>query len=156
MQSNSAVNFPTAISPSLPVSTSLSNTEFLRRCARRMLNDVHSTHPSQALPAVRRLHTANVLPAVRLTDLYRQRNAIRLKHVLHAIAAELGYANWTDCKREVDRRPATLLDRFRMDIGAYGDYNKLWFADEGAARDWQLQNGGHVVVYGKQAAVVVG
>lgn len=131
-----------------------SNADFLRRHARRMLNDVHSERPSDALPVARRVHAAGILPFGRLAELYHARASLQLKHMLRTLAAELGYASWADCKRDIERRPAAELDRFRVDLGAFGDFNQLWFADQAAARRWQRENGGHVVAYGKQAVVM--
>lgn len=134
---------------------SSSHSDFLRRHARRMLNAAHSDHPSAALPVLRRVHAAGVLPLPRLTDIHRERHTLQLKHMLHTLAKELGYAAWDACKRDIDHRPTEVLDRFRMDLGEFGDYHRLWFADESAARNWQQENGGRVVVYGSQAAVVM-
>src|SRR4051812_32925573 len=109
--------------------SSLSHSDFLRRHARRMLNAAHSDHPSAALPVLRQVHAASILPSPRLTDLHRERHSLQLKHMLHTLARELGYAAWDACKREIDYRPPEVLDRFRMDLGEFGDYHRLWFAD---------------------------
>lgn len=119
-----------------------------------MLRDACSEHPSDALPVVRRVHAAGILPFRRLTELYHARAELQLKHMLRTLAAELGYASWADCKRDIESRPAAVLDRFRMDMGAFGDFNQVWFADQAAARRWQQENGGHVVTYGTQAVVM--
>lgn len=140
---------------SFPVDESLSsNSDFLHRYARRMLRAARSTHTSVALPVVRRVYTAGILPWPRLADLYRERNTLQLKHMFRTLAIELGYAAWDECKRDVNRRSPDVLDRFRMDLGEFGDYNRIWFSDEASARRWQSENGGHVVVYGNQAAVM--
>lgn len=141
-------------SPSPRHIPSTSNTKFLRKVARRMLRDVHSDQPSRAMPAIRRVHQARILPAGRLTELYHARAALQLKHMLRTIAVELGFPNWEACKREIDHRPPGMLDRFRLDLGAFGDYNQVWFSNEAAAQQWQKENGGHVVVYGSQAVVM--
>ena len=135
-------------------SSSESNTDFLRRHARRMLRDVRSDHPGKALPVLRRMQAAGIAPAARLSEAYRSRASLQLKHMLRMLAAELGYPGWADCKQEIDRRPATVLDRFRVDLGAFGDYNQLWFADAAAAQQWQRENGGYMVAYGTQAVVM--
>jgi hypothetical protein len=132
----------------------LANTDFLRRYARNLLRNAHANHPSKSLPVLRRVHAAESYPIPRLTDLYHARLSLRLKHVLHTIAVELGYATWAECKRDVDHQPSALLDRFRVDVGTFGDFNKLWFRDIPSAQAWQAQHGGHVVVYGTQAVVM--
>lgn len=131
-----------------------SNADFLHRYARRMLRDAHSAQSSKAMPVMRRIHAAAVMPAVRLVDLFRTRQTLQLKHVLATIAIELGYANWPQCKLDIDHHLATMLDRFRVDLGAFHDYNKLWFADETTAKRWQQEHGGHLVMYGTQAVVL--
>lgn len=130
------------------------NADFLRRHARHMLRDAHSDKPGKALPIVRRVHAAGISPEPRLTHLYHARHSLQLKHMLRTIATELGYATWAACKNDVDRRPPQVLDRFRLDMGAFGDFNQLWFASETAAQQWQKEHGGHLVVYGRQAVVM--
>jgi hypothetical protein len=132
----------------------MSNADFLRRVARRLLRDARSDRPSSALPVLRRLLHAGILPAARLTDLYHARDTVQLKHMLRTIAVELGYAGWEACKRDIEGKPASVLDRFRLDLGAFGDYHQVWFATETEAQAWQSENGGHVVVYGSQAVVM--
>lgn len=141
-------------SPSHQTRSPGSNTDFLRRYARRLLREIRSDQASRAMPVLRRVHAARVVPVERLTDLYRSRNTMQLKHMLHTLAAELGYANWDACKHDVDLRPPEALDRFRFDLGAFGDYEHIWFSDAPAARQWQQEHGGHVVVYGNQAVVM--
>ncbi|HYD81332.1 MAG TPA: hypothetical protein VEC06_16115 [Paucimonas sp.] len=136
--------------------SSVSNAEFLRRYGRLMLRDARSDHPSRSLPVIRRIHAAGVVPLPRVTDLYRARATLQLKHMLRTLAIELGYSGWEVCKNDVDRRPSAIVDRYRMDIGAFGDWNQVWFASEAAALQWQRESGGRVVVYGSQAAVLTG
>jgi len=130
------------------------NTDFLRRYARRLLHGVHSAQPSTALPIVRRVHGAQAIAATRLTALYHARETLQLKHMFRTLAFELGYASWDACKRDIDRRPADVLDRFRLESGAFGEYQQIWFADESTAAEWRQQHGGRMVVYGKQAVVM--
>lgn len=130
------------------------NTDFLRRYARGMLRSAHSQQPSSALPIVRRVHAARAVVGHRLTALYHQRDTLQLKHMFRTVAAELGYASWDACKRDIDRRPAEVLDRFRFDLGTFGDHQHLWFADKAGAQDWQRQHGGRMVEYGSQAVVM--
>ncbi len=139
---------------SLADNSAASNADFLRRVARRLLREAQSEKPSSALPVLRRLLQAGVVPAARLTDLYQARASVQLKHMLRTIAVELGYPSWEACKHDIDRKPASVLDRFRLDLGAFGDYNQVWFSNEKEAQQWQAENGGHVVVYGSQAVVM--
>lgn len=130
------------------------NTDFLRRHARGMLRSAHSEQPSRALPVVRRVHAARALTNERLSELYRQRETLQLKHMFRTLAAELGYASWDACKRDIDRRPPEVLDRFRLDLGAFGDHQHIWFADKDGAAAWQRQHGGRMIEYGAQAVVM--
>jgi hypothetical protein len=130
------------------------NTDFLRRYARGMLRSAHSDQPSKALPIVRRVHAAGKTADVRVTQLYHARMALQLKHMFRTLAAELGYATWDACKRDIDRRPPEVLDRFRLDLGAFGDHEQIWFADQPTAAAWQREHGGRMVEYGKQAVVM--
>jgi hypothetical protein len=134
--------------------SSTSNADFLRRHARNLLRDVRSDHPSKSLPIIRRVHSAGIAPTRRLPDLYHTRESLQLKHMLRTVAVELGYATWDACKRNVDRQPPSVLDRFRLDLGGFGDYNQIWFSNESAAQEWQREHGGHVVIYGSQAVVM--
>jgi hypothetical protein len=134
--------------------SSTSHADFLRRYARSMLRDARSEHPSKALPIIRRVHAVGIFPIARLSDLYHARESLQLKHVLRTIAAELGYATWNACKHDVDYQPSSVLDRFRLDIGGFGDYEKIWFSSESAAQEWRRTHGGHVVVYGSQAVLM--
>jgi hypothetical protein len=125
------------------------NTDFLRRHARGMLRSAHSDQP-----IVRRVHTARAFSMPRLTELYHARAKLQLKHMFRTLAAELGYASWDACKRDIDRRPSEILDRFRLDLGAFGDHEHVWFADQPTAAAWQRQHGGRMVLYGTQAVMM--
>jgi len=142
-------------STTLPLVIPGSNSDFLRHYARRLLRNARGEQPSRALPVLRRVLAAQVTPAQKLTELYAQRESLRLKHVLHTLAIELGFANWESCKPQIDRCPAKMLDRYRLDLGAYGDFETNWFPDEPAARQWQQEHGGYVMRYGDQAVAIL-
>lgn len=141
-------------SPSHPSASSETNTDFLRRVARLMLRAARSEHPSKSLPVVRRVHAARALPVGRVTELYHARETLQLKHMFRTLATELGYESWDACKRNIDRQPPEMLDRFRLDLGAFGDYEHIWFSDLPSAQTWQREHGGRVVTYGSQAVVM--
>jgi len=119
-----------------------------------MLRSAHSDQPSKALPIVRRVHAAGTTADARVTQIYHARATLQLKHMFRTLAAELGYATWDACKRDIDRRPPEVLDRFRLDLGAFGDHEHIWFADQPTAAAWQREHGGRMVEYGKQAVVM--
>ncbi|GAB3628608.1 hypothetical protein [Pandoraea terrae] len=120
-----------------------------------MLNDVHGDRASSALPVLRRVLAAGVTPHAKLTALFAEREALQLKHMLHTLAAELGFARWEACKAAIDQTDGAMLDRYRFDLGAFGDYEKTWFPDEATAREWQREHGGYVVRYGSQAVAIL-
>ena len=142
-------------STSCPVQTTLSNSEFLRRHARILLRHAHAQDMSIALPVLRRLLASGVVKADRLGELHETRAGIQLKHVLNMLAIELGLAGWDVCKAEIDARAPATIDRYRLDAGVFGDYEKNWFASEAAAREWQRGNGGYIVEYAGQAVAVL-
>lgn len=133
----------------------LSNSEFLRRYARRLLRNARATESSKALPVLRRIIAMKVTPELRITDLYIVRETIQLKHILHTLARELDFAAWEICKKWIDDYPAAALDRYRLELGMFGDYQQNWFADEATARDWQQENGGYLIAYGQQAVAIL-
>lgn len=119
-----------------------------------MLRSAHSDQPSKALPIVRRVHAAGKTADARVAQRYHTRATLQLKHMFRTLAAELGYATWDACKRDIDRRPPEVLDRFRLDLGAFGDHEQIWFADQPTATARQREHGGRMVEYGKQAVVM--
>ena len=131
------------------------NTSFLRRYARRLLRDVREGGTARALPILRRLIAQKITPELRLQELYAVRNSIQLKHMLHLLARELGFAAWERCKDEIDRYPASLLDRYRLDLGMYGDYQQNWFASRDLADAWQAEHGGYLIQYGRQVVAIL-
>ena len=107
------------------------------------------------MPVLRRLLAAKVTRAERLADLHAMRGDLQLKHLLAMLAAELGYASWDVCKPDIDERAGAIIDRYRLDAGAFNDYEKNWFANEADAREWQHTHGGYIVRYGKQAVAIL-
>jgi len=133
----------------------LSNSDFLRRYARRLLRQARANEPLKTLPVLRRIIATQVMPELRVTDLYPVRASIQLKHVLHMLARELEFSAWEVCKHSIDSMPAAVLDRYRLELGMFGDYEKNWFPDMETARAWQQQNGGYLVSYGRQVVALL-
>ncbi|MFJ9452700.1 MULTISPECIES: hypothetical protein [unclassified Herbaspirillum] len=131
------------------------NSEFLRRHARRLVRDGRADQPSKALPVLRRVIDAGLMPELAVTDLYNVRETLQLKHILHTLARELGFASWDVCKQDIDRCDTTALDRYRFEQGQFGDFEQNWFPDEPTARAWQQENGGYIVNYGRQAVAIL-
>jgi hypothetical protein len=107
------------------------------------------------LPILRRIIAARLMPELRITDLYAVRETVQLKHVLHMLAKELEFPAWEICKTRIDGCDAALLDRYRLELGMFGDHQKNWFADAQTALTWQREHGGYLINYGKQVVAVL-
>jgi hypothetical protein len=143
-------------STSCPVfNSSVPNSDFLRRHARRLLRLARADSASTALPVVRRLQAAGVTRSEALAGLYAAREQVQLKHVLNMLAVELGHASWDACKQVIDTQAPAVIDRYRFDAGAFNDHEKVWFAGALAAREWQREHGGYIVEYGGQAVAIL-
>ena len=131
-----------------------SNLAFVRRHARRLLRDARSDSLVASLPAIRMLHRCGVCrPQQSVAQIHRERHRVQLKHVLRAVAIELGFPDWERCRAQIDDLPASALDRYRLDLPG-GGYPNLWFSSEVQARQWQRSHGGDVRRYGPQAVVL--
>ncbi|KND55601.1 hypothetical protein BPUN_2248 [Candidatus Paraburkholderia kirkii] len=75
-------------STTCPISSSVSNSDYLREHARRLLRHARDSDTSAAMPVLRRLLAARVTRAARLADLHALRDDLRLKHLLAMLAAE--------------------------------------------------------------------
>ncbi|KXU88644.1 hypothetical protein CR51_34360 [Caballeronia megalochromosomata] len=142
-------------STSCPISSSVSNSDYLREHARRLFRHARDGDTSASMPVLRRLLAANVTRAQRLADLHASRDDLQLKHLLAMLAGELGYASWDACKLDIDTQPDASIDRYRLDAGAFNDYEKNWFANEADALEWQRAHGGYIVRYGEQAVAIL-
>ncbi|WP_061136205.1 hypothetical protein [Caballeronia fortuita] len=142
-------------STSCPISSSVSNSDYLREHARRLLRHARDGDASASMPVLRRALAAKVTRAERLADLHAIRDDLQLKHLLAMLAAELGYADWDACKADIDTQPGAAIDRYRLDAGAFNDFEKNWFANESDAREWQRAHGGYIVRYGEQAVAIL-
>ncbi|HWT71346.1 MAG TPA: hypothetical protein VN361_04080 [Oxalicibacterium sp.] len=138
-----------------PLGVSLESSEFLRRYARRLLRDARSQEASKAMPVLRRIAATRIVPELRLTYLYASRATLQLKHLLHMLARELGFPAWEICKKRIDGCAPSLLDRYRLELGMFGDYEKNWFADVHTACAWQSSHGGYLVRYGDQTVAIL-
>lgn len=150
-------------STSLPVSNNsrndfgnhLGNSDFLRRYARRLLRDARSFESSKSLPVLRRIIAMKVMPELRVTDLYSVRTTIQRNYILHTLAKELGYAAWELCKQDIDACDTAKRDRYRLELGMFGDFQQNWFSNKATALDWQKENGGYLIAYGSQTVAIL-
>lgn len=135
--------------------SNICNSDFLRRYARRLLRNARADEPSKALPVLRRIVAMQVTPELRVTDLYAVRASLQLKHILHTLAKELGFPAWEICMQHIDACSSAVLDRYRLELGMFNDYQQNWFADAATARAWQKLNGGYLLAYGRQAVAIL-
>lgn len=151
-----STRFPHAIHATEPgFGQALPNSDFLRRYAKRLLRAVHASGSSEALPILRRIVAMQVTPEISVSELYPLRASLRLKHVLHMLAREIGFTSWETCARQVDTRPSELLDRYRFELGMFRDFETNWFADMAVAQHWQRAHGGYLIAYGRQAVAIL-
>lgn len=150
-----STSLPLSSNPRHDFGNHLSNSDFLRRYARRLLRDARSLESSKSLPVLRRIIAMKVMPELRITDLYSVRVTLQLKHVLHTLAKELGYPAWELCKRDIDGCHTGKLDRYRLELGLFGDFQQNWFPNETTALDWQKVNGGYLIAYGSQTVAIL-
>lgn len=151
-----STRFPQAIQLAEPgFGNTLPNSDFLRRYAKRLLRAAHAQGRSESLPVLRRVVAAQVTPEISVAELFPLRASLRLKHVLHTLARELGFSSWETCSRQVDAKPAELLDRYRFELGMFRDFETNWFPDMAVAQGWQREHGGYLIAYGSQAVAIL-
>ncbi|WP_079218273.1 hypothetical protein [Herbaspirillum robiniae] len=151
-----STQFPCAVNIAEPgFGGALSNSDFLRRYAKRLLRAARSERSSEALPVLRRIVAMQVTPEISVAELFPLRASLQLKHVLHTLARELAFPSWETCSRQVDARPSSLLDRYRFELGMFRDFQTNWFPDMGAAQGWQREHGGYLIAYGGQAVAIL-
>ena len=47
------------------------------------------------------------------------------------------------------------LDRYRLELGMFGDFQQNGFPDKASALDWQKANGRYLLVYGSQTVAIL-
>ncbi len=124
----------------------------LRECKIRaavLLKELRGADRLQAYGAAEQLQ---VLPAFAADDpeaILARRDAVRRKHALAAVAAELGYPNWAACKRRLETPAAARVDTGRFFAVTRGFLNR-WFARYDEARASLDAHGGYLFPYGRQ------
>lgn len=127
--------------------------ERVRRQARALLRAARSESLVSAMPALRRLHAAGLFAELKLSALLAQRQQVRLKHCLRALAIEFGYPSWKALKPCIGDLPARLLDRDRLHAPGSASLH-LWFANEAQANAYAAIHGGRVVLVGRHAVLI--
>jgi hypothetical protein len=117
--------------------------------ASLLLKDLRSDDRPRAVRAAERFRALPYFAAHDPDAILGQRGSIRLKHALAVLAAELGYATWTDCKRRLESPPTTRLDTEAFFAAARGFLNR-WFARYDEARASLEAEGGYLFPYRHQ------
>ncbi len=105
------------------------------------------------MPALRRVHAAGVFPDRPLSAIYREREGLKRKHFLRALAVEAGFPDWERFRPQLDLMAAEAFDYFKVVDEGFAFLN-LWFSNEAQAREFVRRHGGRVLRVGNQAVVV--
>lgn len=105
--------------------------------ATMLLKDLRADDPHRVRRACERLYRR-----ADLADL--EPMAIRRKHALATVAAELGFASWSDLKRRLEVPPAERLDSDRFFDRGGGPLLNRWFARYDKARASLDEAGGYL------------
>jgi hypothetical protein len=117
--------------------------------ASLLLKDLRADDRARAAAAAERLRALPYFAPDEPAALLARRDGIQLKHALAVVAAELGYASWTDCKRRLETPAAERVDTERFFATARGFLNR-WFARYDEARASLEFGGGYLFPYRRQ------
>lgn len=148
-----SLDFP--LIPPTPVASrkTITAAELVLRQARKLHRAAQSESISLAMPAVRRIHAAGVFPGRPLSLLYRERQGLKRKHFLRALAQEMGFPDWERFRPCLDQMSPEAFEHFKVADAWYVFLNS-WFSSEEQARLYAAQYGGRVVRVGTQAVVI--
>lgn len=132
---------------------SITAAELVRRQARRLHRAALLGTIAIALPALRRVHAADIFPDRLLSTLYRERQGLKRKHFLRALAVEAGFPDWERFRPHLDQMPPEALDHFKV-VDEWFVFLNSWFSTDEQAHAFARQHGGRVSRVGNQAVVV--
>ena len=132
---------------------SITAAKLVLRQARRLHRAAQSERISSAMPAVRRVHAAGVFLDRPLSTLYRERQNLKRKHFLRALAAEAGFPDWERFRPHLDRMPPAAVEHFKV-ADEWFVFLNSWFSNEEQACAFAHEHGGRVLHVGTQAVVV--
>ena len=118
--------------------------------ASLLLKDLRCDDRSRALRAAERFRALPFFAPHEPEAILGRRETIRLKHALAALAAELGYANWADCKKRLEPAPTDRIDTERFFDAAGCGFLNRWFARYDEARASREAEGGYLFPYRHQ------
>ena len=131
--------------------TEQSSVPLFLRYARRCQRAVASDSPSAALPVLRRLIRAGAISETSLPALFRRRHQLQRKHFLRLLALEAGFASWEVFRPVLEQSP-DFASVQQLEAGTA--QLKLWFSDLPSAKEYVAAEGGQVIPFGGQAAVI--
>jgi hypothetical protein len=119
--------------------------------ASLLLKDLRSDDRPRVVRAAERLRAVPYFAPDEPDAIIERRGSIRLKHALAAVAAELGYATWADCKRRLEPPAPARVDTEAFFPAPWGGaFLNRWFARYDEARTSLEAEGGYLFPYRRQ------
>jgi hypothetical protein len=123
------------------------------RHARQLHRAAQSPRISSALPALRRIHAARVFAACALSTLYHERQNLKRKHFLRALAVEAGFATWEQFRPRLEHMGLAEVEHLSVADERFAFLN-LWFSNAELAGAFAREHGGRVLRVDAQALVI--
>lgn len=139
-------------SNSKPSSTNSLIQDFKRE-AKKLHKQTNTTNKLRALPVIRRLINHNVFMDISVMELLNLRAEIKLKHIYHLLAREVGYQTWGELKQQMSVGFDEKKQHYSLKLKGAG-YPNLWFSNFTEAENYVRLNGGEAINVGEQAVVV--
>lgn len=137
---------------SQPLSTD-SIFQSFKREAKKLHKQTSSANKLEALPVIRRLIKHNVFLRISIMELLKQRAEIKLKHIYHLLAKEVGYQTWAELKQQLSSLSDDQKLHYSLKLKGAG-YPNLWFSNLAQAESYVQLNGGEAISVGEQAVVL--
>lgn len=134
----------TTSAPGATASTLLPVARECRTRASLLLKALRGDEPAAALAAAERFRILPAFADLTPERLVASRDAIRRKHALAVIAAELGFASWVALKAALARVPAPRLDWVFDGGGAYLNHWCKTYEEAAASREL---SGGYLLAH---------
>lgn len=125
------------------------------REAKTLHRQAKSDSLSCSLPVLRRLLNTNVLIGLTLPELKKDTTIVQRKHLLQMLAVESGHKSWADFKHALENmfESDQMQLPYSLELKQAG-YPTLWFSQSSEAHAYASENGGKVVIVGKQAVCI--
>lgn len=126
---------------------------YLLREAKKLHRAAGSDSRLKALPILRRLLSTQTFRKLSLPELYRQRDSVQRKHILHMLAVEGGYSTWSSYKQQIGEMAIEELKHPSQMLRNSG-YPNLWFSSMKEAEEYSVKEGGIPIPVGTQAVII--